>query len=76
MFFSEYWERKPLHIARPTPAFCKILPGIEDIDELVMLTSSDSGSMRLVRTAGGKKEEVPVTTGPEPRRLHRALPAI
>jgi bifunctional lysine-specific demethylase and histidyl-hydroxylase NO66 len=64
MFFSDYWERKPLHVARPIPAFCRILPGIEDIDELIMLTSSDSGSMRLVRTAGGRKEEVPVTTGP------------
>ena len=45
------WERQPPHIARSAPSWCKELPGVGDIDEI--LTHCAASDVRIVRARAG-----------------------
>ena len=72
-FFHEYWEQRPLHVAREMPAWCEVLPGVQDVDAFVALASLDDGhSLRVVQTEAGLPTEMPLTS----RNGERDLEAI
>jgi hypothetical protein len=56
-FFDEYWEKRPLLVNRNDAAYYTSLPGIDDVDSLIGVTSSHaarrSDDVRIVRTDAG-----------------------
>lgn len=50
-FLSEYWEKRPLYVARPLPQWCRELLSIDDLDALISHTSPPEGASQddLVR---------------------------
>jgi ribosomal protein L16 Arg81 hydroxylase len=62
-FRATYWERQPLHVARPLPSWCGELPSIADLDAIISLTpppGDTSNDVRLVRTTPAGSEDMPV----------------
>ena len=42
-FWSEYFEKQPLHVARPMPEWCREMPSIDDLDAIISHTSVPDG---------------------------------
>ena len=66
VFRAEYWEQRPLHVARPLPSWCGELPAIGDLDAIISLTSppgDDAYELRLVRTGPSRSEDLVVPRG-------------
>ncbi|NIM52278.1 MAG: hypothetical protein GTN62_13400 [Gemmatimonadales bacterium] len=59
VFKTDYWEKAPLHVARPAPQWLEELPGKEDLDHLFQVTPA--ANLRIVRSAGLRTREVPVS---------------
>ena len=82
VFRSEYWEQRPLHVARPLPPWCGTLPAIGDLDAIISLTSPPgdaANELRLVKTSPHGTEELPVPRGadgrPDMSSVYRAYAA-
>src|SRR5229473_5809582 len=60
VFLNRYWERQPIHVPRSAPSWCKEMPRIGEIDEI--LTRCTGSDIRIVRTRSG------VVTETEPAR--------
>lgn len=43
MFWSEYFEKRPLHVARRLPEWCREMPSIDDLDAIISYTSAPDG---------------------------------
>jgi hypothetical protein len=69
-FLSEYWEKQPLHVARSSPAWCRELPSIDDLDAIISLASAPGlvrDELRLVRTTLKGLEDAPIELGHDGR---------
>ena len=43
MFWSEYFEKRPLHVARRLPQWCREMPSVDDLDAIISYTSAPDG---------------------------------
>ncbi len=68
-FRSEYWEKQPLYVARPTPEWCSEMPSIEDLDAIISHTCApeDFSKEHLARTDDYGVETYPIERGPDGR---------
>lgn len=69
-FRLDYWEQRPLHVARPLPAWCGTLPAIGDLDAIISLTSAPANvanELRLVRNGAEGSEDLAVERGADGR---------
>lgn len=70
---TEHWERRPLHVARPLPAWCADLPAVADIDALIR--NSAPHEVRFVRTEHGTGKETQVPAAGDRADLYAAYRA-
>jgi len=69
-FWSDYWERQPLHVVRELPVWCSELPSIDDLDAIISLmppSGAEAEGLRLVRAVAGRVEDSSIARGPDGR---------
>lgn len=70
LFWSEYWEKRPLHIARPSPVWYRELASIDDLEAIISLTSAPrqvADDLRLVRSTSDGLKDDPMERGADGR---------
>jgi ribosomal protein L16 Arg81 hydroxylase len=68
-FWSKYWEKEPLYVARSWPEWCHEMPTIEDLDAIISQTCAPEGLSKehLTRTDAYGNDYFPVERGPDGR---------
>src|SRR5262245_23452739 len=59
-FLARYWERKPLCVKRPLPAWATGLVSLHDVDAILATGQANPNDVRLVKTDGSKVDHAEV----------------
>jgi ribosomal protein L16 Arg81 hydroxylase len=68
-FWSEHFEKQPLYVARPRPAWCRDMPTIDDLDAILSYTANPESRSQdyLTRVDEHGRDICEVKRGPDGR---------